>query len=193
MASLRDLFDFCQRLDHRKVSRRVLEPLIRSGAMDVFGVDRSRLWISIDNALKLAEQHQQNRILGQGDLFAQSQALPQVDYGYCAPWGELARLQGEKRVLGIYFSGHPLRAFEQELTTLNSIKIDQLEKSQKGIICSGLLVQLRIINTRKGMRMAVVTLEDSTGRIDVTIFSKLYEQVKGDLHADQIYLVRGQY
>lgn len=101
------------------------------------------------------------------------------------------RLQAEKSVLGWYFSGHPLQAFEQELATLGRIPIAQLEKSKQGVICSGLLLQQRLINTRKGMRMAVVTLEDLSGRIDVTIFSKLYEQVKNNLLPDQVYLVRG--
>lgn len=185
------LFDLCQRLDPRKISRRVLEPLIRSGALDSFGQQRASLMASIDAALKAAEQHQRNLDLGQGDLFGETQAPPRVEYVSCAPWTTSLRLQGEKEVLGFYLSGHPLEIYQPELSRLGQTAIAKLEKGKQGVICGGVLIRQRIINTRKGTRMAVVALEDLTGVVEVTIFSQLYEQVKSELVVDGVFLVRG--
>lgn len=185
------LFDLCQRVDHHKITRRVLEPLVRSGAMDGFGQHRASLLASIDIALKTAEQHHQNAEFGQGDLFSEIETPAAAQYAVCLPWPSTVRLQGEKESLGLYLSGHPLEAYQQELTRLGQIPIVELEKSKQGVICAGMLIRQRIIVTRKGNKMAVVALEDLTGVIEVTIFSQLYEQVKSSLTVDAIYLVRG--
>jgi DNA polymerase III subunit alpha len=185
------LFDLCQRLDSRKITRRVLEPLIRSGAMDSLGIHRAALMASIDAAIKAAEQHHHNLDWGQGDLFGESQAPPRVDYVECALWPASVRLQGEKEVLGLYLSGHPLEIYQQELSQLGQQQIGQLEKAKQGVVCGGMLIRQRIINTRKGTRMAVVALEDLTGVVEVTIFSQLYDQVKTLLQTDEVFVVRG--
>ena len=185
------LFDFCQRLDLRKINRRVLEPLVRSGAMDIFGQHRAALMGSIDAALKTAEQYHRNLDLGQGDLFGETAAPPRVDYVECPPWQTAVRLQGEKEVLGLYLSGHPLEIYQQELSRLGQQPVAQLEKSKQGVVCGGVLIRQRIIMTRKGTRMAVVALEDLSGVVEVTIFSQLYDQIKSTLVIDGIFLVRG--
>ncbi len=185
------LFDLCQRLDLRKINRRVLEPLVCSGAMDIFGQHRAALMGSIDAALKTAEQYHRNLDLGQGDLFGETEAPPQVDYVECPPWQTTVRLQGEKEVLGLYLSGHPLEIYQQELSRLGQQPVAKLEKSKQGVVCGGVLIRQRIIMTRKGTRMAVVALEDLSGVVEVTIFSQLYDQVKSTLVIDGIFLVRG--
>lgn len=185
------LFDFCQRLDYRKVSRRVIEPLIRSGAMDLWGPHRASLMASVENALKTAEQFHHNLELGQVDLFGEMQSHLPVEYTPSPPWATNTRLQGEKEVLGIYLSGHPFERYQQELKCLGYNPIAKLNAPTKGVICGGILMRQKVILTRKGNRMAIVTLEDCTGVIEVTIFSQLYEQVKTQLIADQVFLVRG--
>jgi DNA polymerase III subunit alpha len=186
-----DLFDLCRRLDSHKVTRRVFEPLIRSGAMDVFGQHRAKIWASLDLALKTAGQSHRNSALGQVDLFAEISTPSGAQYVECAPWPIAMRLQAEKEVLGFYQSGHPLEIYQPELSRLGQTPIGQLEKSRQGIICGGILVRQRIINTRKGKRMAVIALEDLTGIVEVTIFSQLYEQVKSSLVVDRVFLARG--
>ena len=101
------------------------------------------------------------------------------------------RLQGEKEVLGLYLSGHPLEIYQQELSRLGQQPVAKLEKSKQGVVCGGVLIRQRIIMTRKGTRMAVVALEDLSGVVEVTIFSQLYDQVKSTLVIDGIFLVRG--
>ncbi len=186
----KDLFDFCQRLDHRKINRRALEALIRSGSMDCFNQHRACLMVNIEAALKLAEQHQHNSLFGQADLFG-SISSEVIKYNECLPWTDLFRLKEEKEVLGLYLSGHPLQDFTQELHALGCSPINKLEAIKKNAVCAGILRNQRIIHTRKGNPMAVVTLEDSTGKIDVTLFNKLYIQIKPPLQIDQVYLVRG--
>ncbi len=185
------LFDLCQRLDPHKITRRMLEPLVRCGAMDGFGQDRATLFASIDAALKTAEQYRRDLELGQGDLFSEAQTPPQVSYVSSPPWSTKVRLQGEKEVLGFYLSGHPLEIYQQELSQLRQVPVAQLEKSKQGVICGGMLIRQRIINTRKGNRMAIIALEDLTGVIEITVFSQLYEQIKSTLVMDGIYLARG--
>ena len=128
--------------------------------MDIFGQHRAALMGSIDAALKTAEQYHRNLDLGQGDLFGETEAPPQVDYVECPPWQTTVRLQGEKEVLGLYLSGHPLEIYQQELSRLGQQPVAKLEKSKQGVVCGGELIRQRIIMTRKGTRMAVVALED---------------------------------
>ncbi len=185
------LFDFSRRLDSRKVNRRVIEPLIRSGAMDVWGRHRASLMASIDNALKTAEQLHHNLELGQVDLFGEIQSHLPVEYTNCPPWPVNMRLQGEKQVLGIYLSGHPFERYQPELKYLGYTPIINLSPSTKGVISGGILIRQRVIQTRKGNRMAIVALEDCTGMVEITLFSQLYEQIKTQLILDQVFLVRG--
>ena len=129
-----DLFDLCHRLDLRKLNRRALEPLVRSGAMDGFGATRAQLFASIDKALKLAEQRNRNRQVGQEDLFgdmAPFEKITGMHYENVANWSDAERLRGEKETLGLYLTGHPLDTFEKELSSLITSSINQLQISGK--------------------------------------------------------------
>jgi len=190
------LFDVCYRLDTRKVNRRVLEPIIRSGAMDKFGVSRARLFASIDKALKLAEQKNRDEELGQDDLFGGmadvKEANPVDSYVEASEWSDLERLRGEKETLGLYVTGHPLASYEKELKPLVSSSIRQLKVTGKNtVIIAGLIISIRSILTRQKKRMAVIVLEDRSGRIEVTLFSDLYQHVIPDLNNDSIFIVKG--
>ena len=191
----KNLFDFCQRIDSRKVNKRVIEPLIFSGAMDVFKESRSTLMTSLAKAMKMAEQKQRNEEFGQGDMFG-SAAAPAMDasinYVNTEQWDEQTRLQGEKKTLGFYLSGHPLQAYEKEFTQFITAPIARLDSvTRKSAILAGILVAIRTINTRGGKKMAVLTLEDRSGHIEVTLFNKLYDEVVSELQKDQIYVVKG--
>ncbi|MBS0350910.1 MAG: DNA polymerase III subunit alpha [Proteobacteria bacterium] len=186
-----NLFDLCRRLDSHKLTRRVLEPLIRSGALDMFGQERANLMASIDVALKAAEQFHNNLNIGQSDLFAEMVDSAQEDYVRVSPWPFRDRLLGEKQTLGFYISGHPLEIYQPELSQLRQIPIAKLEKGKQGIICAGILTRQKVIQTRKGARMAILTLEDLTGTIEVTVFSQLYDQVRASLIIDEVFVLRG--
>ena len=191
------LFGFCCRLDHHKVGRRALEPLIRSGAMDGFGVARSQLFASVDKALKLAAQQLATVSSGQEDLFAMDEPTSavsiEVDYVEAEDWDQLTILSGEKEALGLYLSGHPMQSYVTELKQLTSYTISELKRAVgKEVSVAGMLLAVRTILTRKGKRMAILQIEDQTGKTEVTIFSKLYEEVIRQLEKNQIYIVKAK-
>ncbi len=192
-----DLFDFCARIDSRKVSRRVLEALIRSGAFDSFNQERSTLMHSLEDAITAAEQMSKNRQQGQHDLFGGSLSLedimPNVAVKIVEPWPEHIRLQGEKETLGIYLTGHPLQAFENELLHLRTSVIRDLrpERNKRQII-AGIIVAIRTLFTRKGDKMAFITLDDRTGRQEIAIFSDQFRDNKDLLVKDNLVIVEGE-
>lgn len=188
-----DIFDFCQRIDMRKVNRRVLESLIKSGALDSFGLHRAALLINLDNALQAAEQQAQLAALGQQDMFGLSLPEHKVSVIEVAPWPTLQRLQGEKETLGFYHSGHPLQLYENELSQLVSIQITDLEKATaQSVTIAGMITHMRTMFTKRGDRMAFVTLEDRSGTIELTIFAELLENNKQFIVKDALIIVEGE-
>jgi DNA polymerase-3 subunit alpha len=171
-----NLFDFCKRLDLRKINRRALEPLIKSGCFDSWQVERAVLQASVDKAIKIAEASHKNQALGQLDLFA-SLAEETADQSYVpsSSWSTLARLQAEKEVLGFYLSGHPADAYAKELNTIIT-PIGQLNPSlrKKSLIC-GQVTGIRKIISKRGKILFIVGLEDATGRLDILVFSEVFE------------------
>ena len=191
-----DLFDFCSRLETHTVGRRVLEPLVRSGAMDDFKTSRASLFASITQAIKVANQQSANAAGGQVDLFSALSDAPltiQVDYLKAPDWEPLEILRGEKETLGFYLSGHPLKAYQRELAQLTSHSLADLQQCVgKNVTVAGMVVAIRTLMTRKGKRMAIVAVEDQSGRVDITIFSKLYEELIRDLKKEDIYIIKSK-
>ncbi len=188
----RDLFDFCRRLGSRKVGRRVLEPLITSGAMDCFNIDRGILVATINNALKAAEQFHYNQTVGQGDLFGIAQETPTDEqYATTSVLNRQEQLYAEKAVLGHYLSGHPLESYVQLFARINATPIKSLCSGTKNKLIAGLLMSVRTIITKSGRRMAIALIEDRTARIEVTLFSRLYDTCAQDLEVDKIYVIKG--
>jgi len=191
-----DLFDFCQRVDAKKVNKRAIEPLVFSGAMDTFGQLRSTMMASLPKAMKMAEQQQRNEDLGQSDLFGAA-VTPNTpaseNYIASEKWDDKTRLQGEKDALGYYLTGHPIQAYESEIAVFTSSQISGLpEKLRKNATLAGMVISIRPINTRSGKKMAVLSVEDRSGQVEVTLFSKLYDEVVRDLEKDNIYVITGK-
>jgi DNA polymerase-3 subunit alpha len=193
----RDLFDFCERNDLRKVNKRVLEALVKSGAFDCFNQSRATLWNKLDKACQQAEQKSQALALGQGDLFGLHTPEPNTDssdhhYNQILDWPLLQQLQGEKETLGWYLSGHPVTAHQSELKHLSVTIINQLSPNpDKTIKVAGQLIGLKVLMTKRGDRMAIVTVEDETGRIDGILFSEEFEKHRATLVKDAIILLEG--
>ena len=192
----RDLFDFCERVDLHRVSRRTIEPLIYSGSMDQFGVNRATLIASIDKAIKAAGQKQKTQSLGQTDLFG---ALVTDDHNpvsvdYVVVQDDLLqKLENEKAVLGHYLSGHPIKIYENEISRLTSTRLGDLTKNLgKSVIVAGLLIDLRRVITKQGKRMAIITMEDRSGVVEMTLFNKVFETAAPYLEKNQIYIVHGK-
>lgn len=194
----KDLFDFCHRVDLRKVNRRVLDALIRCGAMDGFSpqgeAGRSSLLASLDKAIKSAEQFQKNKEGGQSDLFfsIQDEVIPSMPLEDVKPWTDKQRLIGEKETLGLYLSGHPIQAIEDELKHFVTHAIVDIPARQNTkVLIAGVIGQIRSLLTKKGDRMAFLALEDNTGVAEVAVFSDIYQKARSILMKDQIIIMEG--
>jgi DNA polymerase-3 subunit alpha len=197
-----DIWDLCRRIDLHKANRRVLEALIRAGALDRLGKNRATLMAQLPMALKMAEQHKENHAAGQSDLFGaidsdvRLQPESQLADRAWDEWEEEQRLLGEKETLGLYLTGHPINRVDPELDAMGVTRIGALLQSSRGQndrekrILAGLVVAVRHGKTQRG-RMATLMLDDRTGRIEVACFSELYEQVRDMLVADNILVVSG--
>lgn len=186
------LFSLCQRLDMRKVNRRVLEALIKSGAMDVFGVERAVLFESIDKAIQVGAAFHQNKHSGQGDLLFLFDDAIVEDYVEAKVWGTKQRLDAEKETLGLYLTGHPAEPYHKELGGFVQ-PIAQLNpaRSKKVVIC-GLINGIRKLLTKRGKKLAIIQVEDSSGSIDIVAFSEVFEPQQAYFSAGKMVVVEGE-
>ncbi|MBI2785603.1 MAG: DNA polymerase III subunit alpha [Legionella longbeachae] len=188
-----DLFAFCQRLDLRKVNRRVLEALIKSGAFDDWKIERAVLTASLEKALKVAEKEHQNQSSGQFDLFSllEDDASKQ-EYISCKPWPEAQRLEGEREVLGFYLTGHPADQYRREFGDF-IVPISQLNPSmqKKAMICAQ-VVGIRKIVTKRGKKLVILGMDDSTARMDIVVFGELFEASASGLATGHMLVVEGE-
>ena len=204
-----DLDDLCRRADHGSVNRRVLEALIKSGAADELGPNRASLMAHLGDALHGAEQMHRDNQAGQNDLFgldaAQPADAPQAVSAITPldDWPDRQRLQAEKESLGLYLSGHPINEFKEELAkfTHGNLKLicskatgnnNQPSYRQKGVpvIAAGLVMAVRFRDIQ-GRKMAFVTLDDQTGRVEVTLSGELIDSSAHVIGKDSVLVVDG--
>ncbi len=190
----RDLFDFCVRVEGQKVNRRTLEALIKAGAFDQLGPHRASIFATLTPALQQAGQISNSRVQGQKDLFAKFDVPTYVQhYLEVATWNEQEALQGEKETLGFYFSGHPLRTHLPELRQIISCRLSEVHPQlAQPVLVAGLITQIRTLQTKRGDRMAIVTIDDETASFDVTCFSEAFQKHRHLLNTDQIILASGE-
>jgi DNA polymerase-3 subunit alpha len=192
-----DLFDFCKRVGTKRLNKRVLESLVKSGALDKLGPNRAVLWASIGAALQSADQDARNQDAGMFDLFGgepePEHANPYQQYLNAREWSDKERLGGEKDTLGLYVTGHPIDEYEKELRNFVSRKLVELQpargRSQK---MAGLIVDMRLKKTKRGETLCFVTLDDRSARIDVTLFGEAYENARRMITKDQVIVVEGE-
>lgn len=187
-----DLFSFCQRLDLRKVNRRVLEALIKSGAFDDWKMERAVLSASIEKALKVAEKEHQNQSSGQFDLFSilEDDAQKQ-SYVVEKPWSEAQRLDAEREVLGFYLTGHPADQYRREFSDF-VVPLSQLNPSvhKKAHVC-GQVVAIRKVLTKRGKKLVIIGLDDSTARMDVVVFGEVFDTYIDPLATGDMLVIEG--
>ena len=191
------LFDFCERVDLKKVNKRVVESLIKCGAFDSTGAKRSQMMAALESALDYGQRVQRERNDPQMGLFDSGQnqssinapALPEI-----GEWEEKQVLTFEKESLGFYLAGHPLMRHEETLdkfTNANAISIKELRDG--GVVRIGGLVQnSKIIKTKKGDMMAFVTIEDMHGAVETIVFARVFALVRDLLVEDSPLLIQGQ-
>ncbi|MBF0264642.1 MAG: DNA polymerase III subunit alpha [Gammaproteobacteria bacterium] len=195
-----DFQDFCNRVDLRKVNKRVIETLVKSGAMDKLGVNRATMLNAIPEAMRVAEQCKAADSAGQGDLFGDD--LFSMDdnkssdinlFETLAEWPKEEKLALEKATLGLYLSEHPIDEYLPELSQIITHKIKDLdpEKKQHIVIC-GLLLSVRVIPTKTGKKMAILLLDDRSGTQEVPLFADQYDKFQEQLVLDTILIIKGE-
>jgi DNA polymerase-3 subunit alpha len=191
------LFDFCERVDLKKVNKRVVESLIKCGAFDSTGAKRSQMMAALEGALDYGQRVQRERNDPQMGLFDIGQSQPSINAPVLpeiGEWDEKQFLTFEKESLGFYLTGHPLTRFEDLLdkfTNADAISIKEL--SDGGVVRIGGLVQSsKMIKTKKGDLMAFVTIEDMHGAVEAIVFSRVFATVRDLLVEDKPLLIQGQ-
>ncbi|HET7922625.1 MAG TPA: DNA polymerase III subunit alpha, partial [Gammaproteobacteria bacterium] len=199
--------DFCRRVDLQKANRRVIEALIRAGAMDGLEPNRATLMARLPDALALAEQNTRAAAAGQDDMFGLAQpatvAKPLVSSPALPEWDESERLRGEKDTLGLYLTGHPIVRYLPDLDPVVSASIGELvsesppgQSGERGyaqggasrtVIVAGLVVDLRKRGNRVGL-----TLDDRTGRIEATLFEEAFNRFRTLAVKDNLVVVEGR-
>ncbi len=195
------LEDFCERVDLRLVNRKVIESLVKCGAMDSFGLRRAQMMTMLPECLDQSAKAHRDRDRGQMSFF--DMGLPQ-DSGFkrfnvSAPdikeWPEIQLLAFEKEILGFYVSGHPLVRYEHLLKRFSSCSIAQLavRRDEEEICIVGLINKIKITTTRaKAEKMAILKVEDLTGLVEILVFPNTYKQVSKHLVANSVVMIRGK-
>ena len=203
-SQIRSLFSLCEDIDLRTVNKRVFDSLIKAGAFDSSlpskirrpAAYRSALSALVDRALDHGNRHQRDRDRGQAQLFEaldtkvggeQDLALPDV-----AIWSESEQLSFEKEALGLYLSGHPVDRYRDQLEAAGARALNALREDEKQALVGGIVSGYRPLKTKKGAPMAVATLEDGLGSLEVVVFPKTYERCGDLLASDRILLVSGR-
>jgi len=190
----KNLFDLCSRTDPRKVNRRALEALIKSGALDDFGVERWVQLAALDDALRAAEQTNANVESGMSDLFGEvtpaADGDPYGEHRRVRPWTLKEILNGEKESVGSFLSGHPIQEYDSEIRKFAPKRIRDLQPEGATTV-AGLIVDIRTIKTQRGV-MAVLKLDDNTGQIESTVYAEAYNEHRELLVKDRIVLLEGR-
>ncbi|MFA0348170.1 DNA polymerase III subunit alpha [Vibrio sp. 10N.222.55.C6] len=193
----KDLFDFCARLDLKKVNKRVIEKLILSGALDRLGPHRAAMMASLKDAVKAASQHHHAESFGQSDMFGVLTDAPEeVEHKYTQvpKWPERVWLEGERETLGLYLTGHPVNAYIKELAKYTSCRLKDATPTRRdqSLTIAGLVIAARVMTTKRGTRIGLMTLDDRSGRMEVMLFSDALDRYAELLEKDKIVVVSGQ-
>lgn len=192
-----NFFEFCESVDTRLLNKRVLDSLVRAGALDGLGARRAQMIAAIDRAIERAQKLQRAKESGQHGLFGGATAaaapppdvLPDVE-----EWPEHELLAAEYSTLGFFISGHPLDKYAGRLQDLKAVELSTLEGRRSGeeIVVAGIIVQSRPMRSRRGARWAIVTLQDRTGVTDALIFPEAFQKLEPILKAATPLLVKGR-
>ncbi|MBN1129734.1 MAG: DNA polymerase III subunit alpha [Chitinispirillaceae bacterium] len=198
-------FDFCKRVDLRKINKKCIESLICAGALDCLQGTRAQLFESIDKALDYGSAFQKDRISGQVNLFDDlftgqahgdtAVVAPEPPLADVAPWPYNQMLQKEKEFLGFYVSGHPLDRFQDEIRGFATISLKPesiaVVKDGASVTVGGLITSVKPHVQRDGKPMAFLEIEDFDGTLELLAFGDAYEKFRNLLVEDSMVLVHG--
>ncbi|MCB9685699.1 MAG: DNA polymerase III subunit alpha [Alphaproteobacteria bacterium] len=188
----RDAMDFFERVDYRRVNRRVLEGLVKAGAFDFTGVHRGALMAGLDAAITLGTRAQEDRAAGQIGLFA---AAPKKGASFRFPdipeWPLSQKLAFEKEVLGLYLSGHPMQAHTADIARFATRRLAEVGEAED-VRVLGMVVDTRVVRTRRNDKMAFVRLEDAERSIECVFFSEAWSRSQRAIEQGEPVLVSGK-
>ena len=199
--AFKDLTDFCCRVDAKRVNRRVNEALITAGAFDEFALPgedingtRARLMSQLPQSMQSAEQAAQNTAAGISDLFGGVTEAPTqvVTQASVTPLSNRVRLQGEKDSLGLYLTGHPIEDYQDELAHICKRSIVNLRQDKKNQLVAGMVVNTRIMKSRRGAPMCFLVLDDRSARIEVSLFPECFEKYGKKVNKDELLVLEGE-
>jgi DNA polymerase-3 subunit alpha len=192
------MFQFCESIDTRLLNKRVLESLVRSGAMDGLGAHRAQMIAIIDRVMERSQKLQRAREAGQHGLFGggatTATPMPPEELPEVPEWPEHELLAAEYATLGFYISGHPLDKYAGRLKDLSAIELATVEGKRNGedIVVGGIIVSSRPMRSRRGARWMIVTLQDRTGVIEALVFPEAFQKLEPILKAATPLLVKGR-
>jgi DNA polymerase-3 subunit alpha len=196
------LFHFCENVDLRAVNKQTIEALIKAGAFDRLGGNRAQMMAGLEKAMQVGVSLQTDRQYGQMGLFAQTgdsdysqdhKRLPNV-----APWPEPQMLAYEKQVLGFYVTSNPLSHCAETINFYSTANTSQLADfgQDKQIVIGGVIAKIRTHLTKKGRnagsKMAIFTLEDLQGQVEVVMFPDVLNRFADLLVKDKVVFVKGR-
>ena len=191
--------EMCQRVKSRKISKRILETLIKAGAFDNLGINRNSLFEGLPEIVRIANQKHHDEEVGQNDLFGGSIAVTQDEKvtPHLEEWDDKTRLRIEKLAIGLYLTGHPINAYEEEVKQLRSRSLKEMKEDdgqtkyqKKPITLVGLISAVSIRATDRG-KMAIITLDDKTSYYEFRIYDKKIETFEHLLIKEELLVVEG--
>ncbi|MDO6619558.1 MULTISPECIES: DNA polymerase III subunit alpha [unclassified Shewanella] len=192
-----DLFDFCARIDLKKLNKRVIEKLICAGALDSLGPHRAAMIATLPEAILAAAQHAKAEAIGQNDMFGLLNSEPEdnkQNFVECTPWPDKVWLEGERDTLGLYLTGHPINQYLKELKQYTSGRLKDVHPTDRGktMKAAGLVIATRVMVTKRGSKMGLVTLDDKSSRLEVMLFTEAFEKFNHLLEKDKILICEGE-
>ncbi len=190
-----DIFDFSKRVDGSKVNKRVLEGLIQCGAMDFTGVFRSRLFASVDDVIRISGvNHNPNQLTIFGAMKGDNKGMAALfEFPELNEWNDKEKLKREKESLGFYITGHPLNEYQKTAERYATTTIAGLLKSEdrSQVKVAGVIADIKLKRTKKGDRMAVISLEDQTDSVEAVFFPDAFNSSSHLLKGDDPVLITG--
>ncbi|MGI1987162.1 DNA polymerase III subunit alpha [Shewanella glacialipiscicola] len=192
-----DLFDFCARIDLKKLNKRVIEKLICAGALDSLGPHRASMMATLPEAIRAADQHAKAEAIGQHDMFGLLNSEPEdskQQFVECTPWPDKIWLEGERETLGLYLTGHPINQYLKELKHYTSGRLKDVHPTERGKTAkaAGLVVATRVMLTKRGSKMGLLTLDDKSARLEIMLFTEAFEKFNHLLEKDRILICEGE-
>ncbi len=197
LGRFRSIFELCDSVDPRLLNRRVLESLVRAGALDSLGARRAQVYTVIDRAMERGQKLQRESASNQHGLFMSGGAshhpaepeLPDLE-----EWPEYELLANEFATLGFYISGHPLDKYSERLKELKAVELAAMEGRRNGedVSIGALVSSMRPMRSRKGDRWAILNLQDMTGQLEALVFPEAFARLEGLLKSGVPLLLKGR-